>query len=76
MKEIIKPAVKGLLTFLPGIERVLPAGKGVGTDSASYCYGVWLKPLTLLWESGMRSIPNILVELGPGESVALCSQRY
>ena len=68
----IRPVVKGLLTFIPGMQRVLPVKEtGGGTNSAYYCYGAWLKHLTLLWENGMRSIPNILAELGPGDSLGV-----
>jgi len=65
----IRPLVKGLLTFIPGMQRVLPGRGTGGTDSAYYSYGVWLKHLTLLWENGMRSIPKTLAELGPGDSL-------
>jgi hypothetical protein len=67
----IRAAVKGLLTFIPGMQRVLPKRRTGGTDSAYYCYGVWLKHLTLLWENGMRSMPNTIAELGPGDSLGV-----
>lgn len=65
----IRPVVKGLLTFVPGMQKVLPKKGTDGTNSAVYCYGVWLKHLTLLWENGMRSIPITIAELGPGDSL-------
>jgi SAM-dependent methyltransferase len=65
----IRPIIKGLLTFVPGIPKILPRKRISGTYSASYCYDVWLKHLTLLWENGMRTIPNTLAELGPGDSL-------
>jgi hypothetical protein len=68
---VIRPVVRGLLTFVPGLEGILPVHGTGGTDSARYCYEVWLKHLTLLWESGMRSIPNTLAELGPGDSLGV-----
>lgn len=71
MLEILRPAVKGLLTFIPGVQRILPAGNGGCTASAQYCYGVWLKHLTLLWENGLRSMPQSLAELGPGDCVGV-----
>lgn len=64
----LKPLVKGALTFIPGMARLLPEGGGA-TSSASYCYGVWLKHLAMLWGSGMRTIPRTLAELGPGCSL-------
>ena len=64
----LKPLVKGGLTFLPGMTRLLPEGGGE-TSSARYCYGVWLKHLTMLWHNGMHAIPDTLAELGPGASL-------
>jgi len=67
----IKPIVKGALTFIPGIKRVLPQKGTGGTTSAKYCYEVWLKHLVMLRESGMHSIPNTIAELGPGDSLGI-----
>ncbi|MBW1695572.1 MAG: class I SAM-dependent methyltransferase [Deltaproteobacteria bacterium] len=67
----IRAVAKGLLTFLPGTHRVLPVGRTGGTNSARYCYGVWLKHLTLLWQNNLRSIPDTLAELGPGDSLGV-----
>ncbi len=67
----LRPVVKGLLTFIPGVQKILPKGSTGGTNSADYCYGVWLKHLTLLWENGLRSIPNTIAELGPGDSLGI-----
>jgi hypothetical protein len=64
----VKPVVKGALTFIPGMTNLLPEGGGQ-TNSAKYCYGVWLKHLVMLHESGMRTIPATLAELGPGMSL-------
>jgi hypothetical protein len=67
----IKPLVKGLLTFVPGVEGAQSHAGPEGERSASYCYGVWLKHLTLLWAHGMRSVPGSIAELGPGDSLGV-----
>lgn len=63
--------IKGLLTYLPGMYRIFAKRKTEKADSARYCYEVWLKHLTILWESGMREIPGTIVELGPGGSLGV-----
>lgn len=68
LKVKLKPLVKGALTFIPGMAQLFPESGGA-TLSASYCYGVWLKHLVMLWENGMRSIPRMAAELGPGSSL-------
>jgi SAM-dependent methyltransferase len=70
----IKPVVKGivgLLTFIPGVLEILPKFGTRGTNSAHYCYQVWIVHLTQLWENGMSTIPNTLAELGPGDSLGV-----
>jgi hypothetical protein len=67
----LRPIAKGLATFIPGAYRVLGSHHTGGTDSAAYCYGVWLKHLTFLSENGMRSLPRTLAELGPGDSLGV-----
>lgn len=67
----VKEITKGLITLVPGIKPLLPTGKTGGSDSAEYCYGVWLKHLTLMWASGVRTTPHTLAELGPGDSLGV-----
>jgi hypothetical protein len=68
------PVARGLLSYVPALNDVLPSKTGGHTDSASYCYGVWMKHLTLLHAHGLPGIPQTIAELGPGESlgVGLC----
>ena len=65
--------VRGALTFVPGIDKLVPKiGIGTGgTNDASYCYGVWLKHLVLLHEQGLRAVPDTVAELGPGDSLGI-----
>jgi hypothetical protein len=69
------PVARGLLSYVPALNDVLPSKTGGHTDSASYCYGVWMKHLTLLRAHGFPAIPQTMAELGPGESlgVGLCA---
>jgi hypothetical protein len=71
MQIVLKPLAKGLLTFIPGAQRVLPRFGTGGTNSAEYCYGVWLKHLAMQRSAGARGIPNALAELGPGDSIGV-----
>lgn len=72
----LAPVARGLLTYLPALNDLLPQKNSVGhTDSAAYCYGVWMKHLTLLHAHGLPAMPRTVAELGPGESlgVGLCA---
>jgi len=67
-----KHLVKGLVTFVPGSDHLLPRTKTRGTDSAVYCYGVWIKHLTMLHQhGGLDAVPATVAELGPGDSLGI-----
>lgn len=71
----LAPVARGLLTYFPALNDLIPS-KSVGhTDSAAYCYRVWMRHLTLLRAHGLEAIPDTVAELGPGESlgVGLCA---
>jgi hypothetical protein len=65
--------LRGALTLVPGIERFAPKiGIGTGgTNSATYCYGVWMKHLHMLHRNGVRAVPGTMAELGPGDSLGI-----
>jgi hypothetical protein len=64
---------RGLATYLPGIAKlhrhVTHTG---GTDSARYCYSVWLRHLIMSRRNGLCDRPPVRVaELGPGDSIGI-----
>jgi SAM-dependent methyltransferase len=66
----LQAIAEGVLTFLPGGTRLLQRGTR-GSDSARYCYAVWMRHLTKIqkfntWSSGRL---GTVVELGPGDSL-------
>jgi hypothetical protein len=66
----LKYIFKGLATFLPGVNRFKQKGTG-GTNSAKYCYSVWLRHLIMAKKSGLNTFPKIVAELGPGDSLGI-----
>jgi hypothetical protein len=66
----IKPLFKGLATYVPGAFRFRSKTAG-GTQSARYCYSVWLRHLVSAQNSGLNTNPEIVAELGPGDSIGI-----
>jgi hypothetical protein len=68
-------SLKDLLPIAYGLKSYLPFGKKEygtgGTDSARYCYSVWLRHLSILRRNGMASVPTVVAELGPGDSLGI-----
>jgi hypothetical protein len=60
----------GVLSFVPGIPDSIYRGTG-GTGSAEYCYCTWLRHLVLANSAGMESVPRVVAELGPGDSIGV-----
>lgn len=69
MKLKIKALLSGLATYVPGYDYMHGTG---GTDSARYCYAVWLRHLALANASGkITGVPRVVAELGPGDSIGI-----
>ncbi len=66
----MRPLVAGLATYVPGLYERLHGTTG-GSDSASYCYGVWLKHLSIAAVHGLDRVPRVVAELGPGDSLGV-----
>lgn len=66
----LKHIIYGMATFLPGINRFCAKGTG-GTDSARYCYSVWLRHLVIARKNKLNPYPKIVAELGPGDSLGI-----
>lgn len=76
----IRPIIRGIKRCLPGQYSLKGTG---GTTSARYCYSVWLRHLTILYELGVNTEPNVIAEFGPGDSIGTglaalfsCSKKY
>jgi len=63
-----KLLLKGILTYIPGLYKLVSKGTG-GTISARYCYSVWLRQLVMAYKNGLSTQPDIIAELGPGDSL-------
>lgn len=66
----IKNIALGLASYVPGLYGALSKGTG-GTDSARYCYSVWLRHLVMARKNGFSQIPISVAELGPGDSLGI-----
>ena len=60
----------GLATYIPGMHERLTRGPG-GTDSARYCYTVWLRHLVQAQRADVWNAPRTVAELGPGNSLGM-----
>ncbi len=65
------PIVKGLATYVPGLHALLSKHRTGGTDTAAYCYSVWMKHMCMSWGAGLRTVPETIAELGPGDSLGI-----
>jgi SAM-dependent methyltransferase len=69
VKLKLKALLSGAATYIPGYRAMRRTG---GTDSARYCYSVWLRHLVLANRaSPSLGIPRVVAELGPGDSIGI-----
>lgn len=69
MRQKTKALLAGLATWIPGYDHARTTG---GTDSARYCYSVWLRHLVLAQTCRSRAgMPGIVAELGPGDTIGI-----
>jgi hypothetical protein len=66
----LKQMLYGVATYVPGVSRLHSKGTG-GTDSARYCYSVWLRHLVMAKRHGLNANPRVVAELGPGDSLGV-----
>jgi SAM-dependent methyltransferase len=62
--------VIGMATYVPGLQN-LTGRKTGGTVSARYCYSVWMRHLMMLRRSGLPTMFESVVELGPGDTLGI-----
>lgn len=59
------------MTYIPGTGFLLNRLGTGGTNSARYCYSVFLRHLIMTNQQGMKKMPKTVVELGPGDSLGI-----
>jgi SAM-dependent methyltransferase len=65
----LKAVLSGMSTYIPGADL---AGFTGGTDSARYCYAVWMRHLMRAAGHGRwTACPRVVAELGPGDSIGI-----
>lgn len=64
----LKPILRGIKSYLPFFSSFRGTG---GTNSARYCYSVWLRHLCVTYKNGLPSYPHTIAELGPGDSIGI-----
>jgi len=67
---LLKHVFKGAVTYIPKLYEIFASGTG-GTNSARYCYSVWMRHLVLAKRNGILTLPETVAELGPGDSLGI-----
>jgi hypothetical protein len=63
--------LRSVESYVPGMYRRLSAGRTDGTNSAEYCYTVWLRHLIYANKYSQLKIPHRVAEIGPGDSLGI-----
>jgi hypothetical protein len=70
-----KPVFRGLISYFPGLLQFLKKKLGNrkygGTDSARYCYSIWMRHLIYLNENFNKVSFKCVSEIGPGDSLGM-----
>ncbi len=61
----IRQIAKGIISYIPGLYNPALKGTTGGTNSARYCYSVWLRHLVHAYKNGFSTQPTVVAELGP-----------
>lgn len=69
-KMKIKMMIGGIGSFIRGGNQYSEIRTG-GSDSARYCYSVWLRHLVIAKNNGLNPYPRVIAELGPGDSIGV-----
>ena len=65
----VKAVLSGLATYIPVYNYMRATG---GTESARYCYSVWLRHLVHAHRFCRQGgVPEVVAELGPGDSIGI-----
>lgn len=69
---LLRLILRGVASFLRPSRVRLGTG---GSQSARYCYGLWMRHLLKASEQGLEVNPRVVMELGPGDSLGagLCA---
>ncbi len=67
-RQYTRRLLTGMLTYLPLVARLSERTTG-GSDSAAYCYRIWLRHLVLADRAGLPTHPKVAAEIGPGDSL-------
>lgn len=68
---MIKQLIKGMSTYVPGLFSLISRKGTGGTNSARYCYSIWLRHLVMAGRNNLSVQPKIVAELGPGDSIGI-----